>query len=324
MKLKIAFVHFIIFILPVYLFSNNEIDKQSIKEIDSLNNFMKLWDFSKLENTEKQFSNLLPMAKKHLEYGYYVEILTQVARTQGLQSKFTLAHQTLDKAQELFPKTSNKAKVRYYLERGRVFNSSKNTEKATPLFEKAWKLAKTINENSLAVDAAHMLAISTESYDVDKSLEWSETAIKFIEQSKDKQTKGWLAMLYNNTAWTYHDLKKDYIKAMMLFKKALKWHTKSGDPHRIHIAKWSIGRCLRSQGKYQEALNLQLERQKELKEKGKLSGYVYEELAENHFALNNKKESTKYFSLAYTELTKDKWFVKNNKERIKRLKELKK
>src|SRR5579859_5806623 len=86
--------------------------------------FDRLWDYDHPQETERTFQEALPMARASGNSAYLAELLTQIARAQGLQRQFTLAHQTLDQAESLLEGASARARIRYALERGRVFNSA--------------------------------------------------------------------------------------------------------------------------------------------------------------------------------------------------------
>ena len=119
--------------------------------------FDALWDYSYPDQTEEKFREILLQIAE--DDSAYLELLTQIARAQGLQRKFDEAHQTLDQVEKRLNDYPSRAKVRYLLERGRVLNSSGKPEQARPFFEHALDSAKQISEDFFAVDAIHMLAI---------------------------------------------------------------------------------------------------------------------------------------------------------------------
>jgi hypothetical protein len=118
-----------------------------------LPDFDQWWDYDEPAETERKFHALLDRAKASGDASYHAQLLTQIARAQGLQRSFDQAHRTL-------ALLGGRAHIRYLLERGRVFNSSKHAEQARPLFVEAWELARIAGEDSCAVDAAHMIAIT--------------------------------------------------------------------------------------------------------------------------------------------------------------------
>lgn len=277
--------------------------------------FDSLWDYSNPQQTEIKFHEVLKQIPQ--TESAYLELLTQIARTQGLQRKFDEAHQTLGEVEKNI-KEESKIKVRYLLERGRVFNSSKRPDKAKPLFEEAFELAKKLKEDYYAVDAIHMLAIVA---DVATSLDLNLQAIAYAESSSDEKAQGWLGSLYNNTGWSYHD-SGDYESALKIFEKAEAFRRSKNDASRLRIATWTVARCLRSLNRVEEALSKQMGLLKEFESVGETDGYVFEEIGECLLLLNRKHESKPYFIKAYAELSQDGFLVDNEPERLKRLKEL--
>jgi len=279
----------------------------------------KLWDYDNPSETEKKFREILPLAKKDEYREYLIELLTQIARAEGLQMKFEDAHKTLDNAFEFLKEDDGKPQVRYLLERGRVFNSSKHYEKARELFLKSYELSKAKDLDYYTVDAAHMMGIVEKG---SESLKWNEIAMKHAENSDDKRTNGWLGSLYNNTGWTYHDM-GEYEKALNIFEKNVKWHVERGSKRELLIAKWCVARTLRSLGRTSESLEMQLSLLKEFENKGmEQDGYNFEEIGECLLISGKSEEARQYFRKAYELLSVDIWLKENEKERLDRLNNL--
>lgn len=285
----------------------------------TLTDFDKLWNFSQPAETESKFKDLIAEAKKSKDTDYYLQLLTQIARTQGLQRKFDEAHKTLDEVQTALGPQTQKAEVRYWLERGRVFNSSKKAEQAMPAFIKSFDLASGRGFENWAVDAAHMIAIAETQ--PEKQIEWNLKALSTAEKSKDQKARDWLGSLYNNLGWTYHDAGQ-FEKALDFFQKALVFRQLKEDSSAIRIAKWAVARTYRSMKKYDEAIAIQTDLEKEFEKIGEKDGYVFEELGELHLATAKSALSKKYFASAYQELSKDAWFKDNEAKRLQRMKEL--
>lgn len=289
------------------------------KQVKSLPDFDTLWDYQNPKQTEIKFRELIPIAKESGDVSYYAQLLTQIARTEGLQRKFEDAHKTLDIIEPLLTDELVVARVRYLLERGRVYNSSNHPDRAKPFFLEAWKLAEVNKEYFYAIDAVHMLQIIEVP---EKKLEWANIAIEMAEKTTDERAKNWLGSLYNNTGWAYNGLKQ-YDKALEMFKKSLKWQEEKGDVYGTIIAKWTIARTYRSLDRIDEALEIQRALAKEIEQKGlETDGYVYEELGECLLLLEKKEEARKYFKIAYDFLSKNEWLKANEPERLERLKEL--
>jgi tetratricopeptide (TPR) repeat protein len=266
-----------------------------------------LWNYNDPEASEKQFRELLTHEPKH-----QTEILTQIARTLGLQRKFTEAHDILDEL-ALLP-NDQRIDVRYLLERGRVYNSSKQSDKAKPLFLEAYTLAKSIGADFYTIDAAHMMAIVEIP---DKQLLWHEVCLELCEETTNERAKKWMGSVSNNLGWTYHDMGR-FEDALATFQKALVWQEANGKPETIRIAKWSMARTLRSLEQFQAALDIQ---QRLLSEEEK-DGYIYEEIGECLLALGQINNAKHYLARAYELLSQDSWLANNEKERLQRLKDL--
>src|SRR5919109_2449820 len=140
--------------------------------------FDALWDYSHPDKTEEKFREAILQIPE--DDPVYLELLTQVARAQGLQRKFDIAHQTLDQVEKRLGNYASRAKVRYLLERGRVHNSSGRPDAARPFFEEAMELANQLSEDFYTVDAIHMLAIISPP---DRSLDLNLQAIQLAESS---------------------------------------------------------------------------------------------------------------------------------------------
>jgi tetratricopeptide (TPR) repeat protein len=288
-------------------------------EVETLADFDALWDYDHPDSTEAKFRELLPAARKSGDADYRAQLLTQIARTQGLQMKFDDAHKTLDRVESMLTDELAVARIRYLLERGRVYNSSNEADSARPHFLEAWKAALANQQDYYAIDAAHMMAIIEPP---EEQLVWSEKAMDQAERSSDDRAKRWLGSLYNNTGWTYHDMGQ-YEKALEMFQKSLAWNEKQGHEEYARIAKWTIARTYRSMERLEEALEMQRGLEREIEEKDlETGGYVYEEIAECLLTLGREAESKKYFKLAYDHLSKDQWLQANQPDRLKRLQEL--
>jgi len=274
-----------------------------------------LWDYNEPKETEKRFIELLEKNKdSNLEY--LLEIKTQLARTQSLQMNFEKAHKILDSVKDDLSSEMTVVQIRYLLERGRAYNSNKEKEKSKELFKQAYALAQKHKKDFYAVDSAHMMGIVQ---DYPEDLQWNEKAKQIAENSDDEKAQKWLASLYNNIGWSYHDA-DNYKEALKNFKKALKSRESENDINKTLIAKWCIGRCLRSLGKIEEALiileSLISERKKRAMEP---NGYVYEELGEIYLLQDKKEESKIHFAKAYELLSKDIWMQSNEEARLNRI-----
>jgi tetratricopeptide (TPR) repeat protein len=282
----------------------------------NLPDFDTLWDYSHPDQTEARFCEVLLQFPE--DDPAFLELLTQIARAQGLQQKFDHAHQTLDQVERRLGEVASRPKLRYLLERGRVFNSSGNAERARPLFEQALDLAKRLSEDFYAVDALHMLAIIAPPA---QSLTLNRQAIQLAESSQEERARNWLGSLYNNTGWSYHAM-GEYSSALEIFEKAEAWQWSKGRVNEIRIAAWCVARTLRSLGRIEEALSRQMALKDEFESAGESDGYVFEEIGECLLLLNRSEEARPYFLKAHEVLSQDPWLLEKEPERLVRLKGL--
>ena len=282
------------------------------------------WDFQDAKASEARFKAMADS----LTDGSALLVRTQVARAQGLQMRYDDANATLDLVERDLSVASLKdgpllhLRSRVLIERGRVLNSSGDPGKARPLFEQSFELADSAHVAGLAVDAAHMVAIAAfnDSAHSD-ALAWNERALAMADSSSDPEARRWRASLLNNLAWTRHDM-KEYDKALPLFEEALAARREDGSPGQVREAQWAVARCLRSLGRYKEALGQQQALEAESAKANEPDGFVYEEIGENLYALGRKDEARPWFAKAWTTLNEDPYIRYNETARLDRLKEL--
>lgn len=283
-----------------------------------LPDFDALWDFEEPVETEAAFRGVLATTSLTAPDSYVAELHTQIARCLGLQRKFDEAHRLLGEVHVLPAAAHGRCRVRYLLERGRVLNSSGQKAKALSLFIEAWELGREIDEDGLAVDAAHMAAIADEPV---AALQWNLTALELASSSPMESARKWRKSLHNNIGWTFFDLGK-LDEAMYHFEMSRQRAAESGDWESEGIARWCIAKTHRVQGRIEQALAMQQQRLAEIERDGGSGGYVFEEIGEGLYALDRKEEAAPYFAKAYAELSQDPWLADGEPERIARLKEL--
>jgi tetratricopeptide (TPR) repeat protein len=282
----------------------------------NLPDFDALWDYSHPDQTETKFCEILLQFPE--DDPAFLELLTQIARAQGLQRRFDHAHQTLDQVERRLGEVTSRPKVRYLLERGRLFNSSGKAEESRPFFARAFELAKRLHEDFYAVDALHMLAIVALA---EESLTLNRQAIELAESSQEERARNWLGSLYNNTGWSYHDM-GEYALALKIFQKAEIWQRSKSRVNETRIASWCVARTLRSLGRVEEALSRQMALKDEFESSGESDGYVFEEIGECLLAMKRGEEARPYLLKAHELLSRDPWLVEKEPDRLARLKEL--
>jgi tetratricopeptide (TPR) repeat protein len=274
-----------------------------------------LWDYDKPAETEANFRSMLAASD---DVDYRLELLTQIARCKGLQREFEKAHLTLDDVERAVEDKPDRVQVRYLLERGRVFNSSGEKGRAKPLFLEAWTLADKLEEEFFAVDALHMIAIASPT---EEQLDWNLKAVSVAKNAEDPRAKNWLGSLYNNIGWSYHGQKR-YDEALKTFEQALVFRVGQGKREDILVARWCIGRCLRSLGRLDEALKIQQDLLESRELHMEPDAYVQEEMGELRLAQGKQADAARHFAKAYAQLSADSWFKANETERFERIRKL--
>lgn len=279
--------------------------------------FDKLWNYNDPAATEVKFREALATLSPKYNLSEYLQLQTQIARTYSLRGMFTEAHALLDEVEKNLPATANVAQVRYYLERGRAFNSGGEKQKAKEQFLLAKNAAIELREDFYAVDAVHMLAIAAPP---NEAIALNEQGVIMAESSNQERARNWLGALYNNLAWAYFD-KGEFEKALSIFLRAVKWREEKKQVRETFIAKWCVGRTLRALNKPDQALTIQLALLEEMVETDMPDGYVYEELGELYLA-KNEEVYKMYFGFAYNVLSKDTWLAEKEQPRLQRMKDL--
>ncbi|MGB2816424.1 MAG: hypothetical protein WBC37_04315 [Burkholderiaceae bacterium] len=269
------------------------------------------WEYGDPAASEARFRAQLPKATPDEQ----LELLTQIARTHSLRRQFDTAHALLDDVERHLGDAGPAVRARYFLERGRTFNSAGDKGRAAKLFEQAWSTASTARLEGLAVDAAHMLAIVEPP---SSAAQWTKRGLELARASTDKKARGLLPALLNNHAWNLHDEGR-HEEALAVFREAeTAWHATGRQPQG-RIATWSVARALRALKRHDEALELQLRLERDWQAAGEADGYVFEEIGENLEALGRTAEATAYFRRAEQELGKDPQFARDEAARWQRI-----
>jgi len=182
-----------------------------------------LWDFDDLDASEQRFRAQL---EQETSDPGRAEVLTQLARVEGLRGDFDKCLLLLDEAEPLAA-DDPVANVRLELERGRMFRSSGDPEAAFPLFQDAFARALEADERYLAGDSAHMCAIAVD--DVAIQEQW-------VQRGLDEGDPYWAGPLYNNLGWTYFEA-GDHERALELFELALEARLR--DPENKQAIEWA-------------------------------------------------------------------------------------
>jgi len=208
-----------------------------------------------------------------------LEIDTQIARTLGLQRRFADANALLDGVVASSWAVPPRVDLRFLLERGRVANSSGAPAQATVYFREA--LSRSADDRLpdgafYRIDALHMLGIAAPQAE---RVDWNRRALAASEAAAEPRARGWRASILNNLGWSLLDA-GDATGALDAWQQALAASEASGDVARTRVAKWTVARGLRANGRLDEAERMQRQLAAELARAGETDPFVDEELAE--------------------------------------------
>ena len=205
-----------------------------------------LWDFDDLEGTEGRFRAALD---DQPDAAGRAEVLTQLARVEGLRGSFAEGDRLLDEAAAAG--TAPIVAIRVALERGRLRRSSGDVSSSLPLFEAAYGRAVEVGDAFLAADAAHMAALATP--DLAEFEEWTRRGLAIAQGAEDPAVAYWEGPLLNNLGWQYQEA-GEHERALDAFERALVARRRRPDqPDGIRIAKEAVAEALASLGRPAEA-----------------------------------------------------------------------
>lgn len=276
------------------------------------------WDYGNPGATRARFEDLLAQLPA-TAVDAQLQLRTQIARTLGLQGRFAEAHAALDTVEARLAPGLEVARVRYLLERGRALRSGGDPARAQPLFEEAFDLGVRLGADDHAIDAAHMVAITAADGEARRA--WSRRGLALAEASGQPRARHWLGSIYNNLGWDLHDA-GDYAAALEAFEQALAARLEEGEPKSTGVARWCVARCLRSLGRLDEALQIQLTLGAAHEAAGTADGFVAEELGELYLAKGEPEEAAAHFAAALRLLAQDRWFVEHEAARLARIRAL--
>jgi len=210
--------------------------------------------------------------------------------------------------------------VRLHLERGRALNSAGDRVRGRACFQRSWDLASASPSlEGLAVDAAHMMAISHGGSEL--AIEWNQRGIDRARASKHAKARALLPAMSNNLAWDLHELGR-FGEALEAFEAALAaWRERGREPQ-VRIARWSVARCLRSLERHERAIEILRALESEIAASGGSDGFIFEELAENLAALGRIDEARPMYARAAAELAKNREWAERESTRLSRLERL--
>src|SRR5215203_5049308 len=203
-----------------------------------------LWDFTDLDASEARLRAAL---REEATDAGRAEVLTQLARIEGLHSRFEAANALLTEADALAG-ASEVVRARGLLERGRVVRLSGDLAAALPLFEEAFETALAAGEEFMAGDAAHMAALAGD------MIAWTERGLQLARRSP--AAASWIATLLNNLGWWNHQ-RGEHADSLAAYRGSLEAYERSARyPYLREAARVGVARALRTLARPEEAIPL--------------------------------------------------------------------
>ena len=256
-----------------------------------------LWNFDDPAGSEQRFREAMHGASA--DDALLLE--TQVARSYGLRGDFATAREVLAGVEPKLGSASPTVQAYYYLELGRTYasvtadaQSDVTRQHARDAYERAIAIAAANGLDGVQVDALHMLAfVDTAPAD---QLKWARAALAVAEASSQPDARRWAASLHNNIGYALHEEGK-LDEALAEFETALSLRMQHGDAESIRIARWMIAWTLRGLERYDVALAMQLQLEREYAKLNKPSADVYDELEALYRAKGDVANAAKYAAL---------------------------
>ena len=217
-----------------------------------------MWNFADPATSEERFREAAD-DDEHSAHERAV-MTTQLARAIGIQGRVDEALAVLDGLERADRPADEPAadvaelRARIALERGRLLAASDRVPEALPQLTKAVREAAVSGSTFLVLDALHMLALN----DAGHEEEWADEGFDVLDGVRDPRLRRWGVALHNNLGWTLHD-RGDAQAALHHFELAVEAADHYGTAEQQHVARWSVGRALRSLGRTEEALEVQRE-----------------------------------------------------------------
>jgi tetratricopeptide (TPR) repeat protein len=199
------------------------------------------------ETALSQYNQALEMSREEFNRPVEVEALSQIARMLLLLNQKEEGKKHLSEAALRADQEDIMGWSRYLGVKGRFEWRSGDFKTARETFEQLYDYCSLNDLWPRAVDAAHMIAIVSDS--PQDQIEWGK---KGIEIAEARETDNWLGPLWNNLAGTYFDMKQ-FEQALDCYLKARNYHWRFYDERAKLIADYHVGMTHRLMRNFDEA-----------------------------------------------------------------------
>lgn len=255
-----------------------------------------LWNFGDPAGSEIRFQEALASANGDDRW----ILQTQIARSHGIQKDFQLARAILATVLPHLETSGAEVAVRYWLELGRTYCSTTHPKEtqteesrsvAREAYTRAFEVAKAARLDELAIDVLHMMTLVDPA--PEDQIRWNQVALDYLEASDQAEAKGWEGSLRNNLGYALH-LAGRYEEALVEFEKSRLARISAGKAEGERVARWMIAWTLRTMGRTEEALQMQLQLEQDCAAAGADDPYVFEELETLYRSLGQEAKAEEY------------------------------
>lgn len=195
----------------------------------------------------EKYLQVVDFSRKEFNRPTETEAMAQVARSNLILGNLDEGHRWLKEAAEKASDSDPMGWSRFLGVKGRFEWKANDLAEARKTFEEMHVYCNTNALWSRAVDAAHMIAIVSET--PEEQIEWGKRG---IEAAESAAVDSWLGPLWNNLATTYYD-QKQFELALEAFLKAREYHWRfSGEIGKLY-ADYHVGMTYRLLGNSDEA-----------------------------------------------------------------------
>ncbi len=199
------------------------------------------------EAARVEYEAVVEKAREEFDRSLEVEALSQVARMNLVLGDKETGRTWLARAEERATDADPMGWSRYLGVKGRFEWKDGELKEARETFDRMYTFCNTNALWGRAVDAAHMIAIASES--PEEQIEWGRRGIEAAEAG---DVESWMGPLWNNLAGTYYDLKQ-FDSALECYTKAREYHWRhSGEVAKLY-ADYHVGMTHRLLGSHDEA-----------------------------------------------------------------------
>ncbi len=192
------------------------------------------FDFDNAAETERRFQDYYRVAVARHDDLAAAELLTQVARAQGVQDHVQDANATLRSG--AFALANPRLRARFALESGRLLRRGGDRDSAAQHFQQAFEIAQAAHLDALAVDAAHMMALISSG---DDTQHWVERGLAIAQASHDPVARHWVGTICFNWATSLSE-RGDHQAATTYFGRSLTAREHEGDRDLIRTTQLAL------------------------------------------------------------------------------------